>query len=98
VKRITERARISQEVTPPVLGHTFSITALQKGISLAAIQKILAHDGWVPQPSISISPTRMSARSTLKSGRLYLNYNLPGRCAENPKMELESGEAKKGLV
>jgi integrase/recombinase XerD len=44
VKRVAERARISQEVTPHVLRHTFATLAIQKGISLAAIQKILGHD------------------------------------------------------
>ena len=44
VQRVAERARISQEVTPHVLRHTFATLAIQKGISLAAIQKILGHD------------------------------------------------------
>jgi integrase/recombinase XerD len=44
VKRVAERARISQDVTPHVLRHTFATSAIQKGISLAAIQKILGHD------------------------------------------------------
>jgi integrase/recombinase XerD len=44
VKRVAERARISQNVTSHVLRHTFATTAIQKGISLAAIQKILGHD------------------------------------------------------
>jgi integrase/recombinase XerD len=35
-----ERARISQEVTPHVLRHTFATLAIQ----MAAIQKILGHD------------------------------------------------------
>src|SRR5271169_6491325 len=43
-KRVAGRARISQEVTPHVLRHTFATLAIQKGISLAAIQKILGHD------------------------------------------------------
>jgi integrase/recombinase XerD len=44
VKRVAERAHISQKVTPHVLRHTFATLAIQKGISLAAIQKILGHD------------------------------------------------------
>ena len=44
VQRVAERARISQEVTPHVLRHTFATLAIHKGISLAAIQKILGHD------------------------------------------------------
>ena len=44
VKRVANRAQITQEVTPHVLRHTFATLAIQKGISLAAIQKILGHD------------------------------------------------------
>jgi len=44
VKRVANRAKITQEVTPHVLRHTFATLALQKHISLAAIQKILGHD------------------------------------------------------
>ena len=44
VKRVAERARISQEVTPHVLRHTYATLAIQKGISLATIEKILGHD------------------------------------------------------
>jgi integrase/recombinase XerD len=44
VKRVANRAHITQEVTSHVLRHTFATLALQKNISLAAIQKILGHD------------------------------------------------------
>jgi integrase/recombinase XerD len=44
VKRVANRAHITQPVTPHVLRHTFSTLALQKGISLAAVQRILGHD------------------------------------------------------
>ena len=44
VKDIANRARITQNVTPHILRHTFATLALQKGISLAAVQKVLGHD------------------------------------------------------
>jgi integrase/recombinase XerD len=44
VKRVASRARISRPVTPHVLRHTFAVTAVQKGISLPALQRLLGHD------------------------------------------------------
>lgn len=44
VKEIANRARVSREVTPHVLRHTFATLFLQKGGSLAALSKILGHD------------------------------------------------------
>ena len=44
VKEIVNRAGITKDVTPHVLRHTFATMALQKGISLPTVQKILGHD------------------------------------------------------
>ena len=45
VKRVANRAKISDPpISPHVLRHTFATSALQKGLSLAALQKILGHD------------------------------------------------------
>ena len=44
VKRVANRARISRPVSPHVLRHTFSVTAIQKGISLPSLQRLLGHD------------------------------------------------------
>jgi integrase/recombinase XerD len=44
VKAVANRAGITKSVSPHVLRHTFAAMALQKGISLATVQKILGHD------------------------------------------------------
>lgn len=44
LKRVANRASISRLVSPHVLRHTFSVTAIQKGISLPALQRLLGHD------------------------------------------------------
>ena len=44
VKGIANRAKITKQVTPHILRHTFATLALQKGISLASVQKALGHD------------------------------------------------------
>lgn len=47
VKDIANRAKIKAKVTPHVLRHTFATNAIQKGISLPTVQKILGHDSIV---------------------------------------------------
>jgi len=44
VRIIANRASVSRKVSPHVLKHTFSVTAVQKGISLPALQRLLGHD------------------------------------------------------
>ncbi len=44
VKTVANRAAISRKISPHVLRHTFSVTAIQKGISLPALQRLLGHD------------------------------------------------------
>jgi len=44
VKAVANRAGITKDVSPHVLRHTFATTALQKGISLPMVQKMLGHD------------------------------------------------------
>jgi integrase/recombinase XerD len=44
VKRVGYKAQITRDVSPHVLRHTFSVSAIQKGISLPALQRLLGHD------------------------------------------------------
>jgi integrase/recombinase XerD len=44
VKQVAKGAGFTKDVTPQVLRHTSARTALQKGISLATVEKVLGHD------------------------------------------------------
>jgi integrase/recombinase XerD len=44
VKEVANQASLTKDEAPHVLRHTFAATALQKGISLATVTKILGHD------------------------------------------------------
>lgn len=44
VKAVANRAQVSRDVTPHVLRHTFATCAIQKGMSLPWLQKVLGHD------------------------------------------------------
>ena len=44
LKRVANRARVKRPVSPHVLRHTFAVAAVQKGISLPALQRLLGHD------------------------------------------------------
>lgn len=44
LKRLANHAQIRRPLTPHILRHTFSVTAIQKGISLPALQRLLGHD------------------------------------------------------
>jgi integrase/recombinase XerD len=43
VARVANRARINKSVTPHILRHTFATLALQRNVSIAAVQKALGH-------------------------------------------------------
>jgi integrase/recombinase XerD len=44
VRAMADRAGTTRGVSPHSLRHTFATTALQKGISLPTVQKILGHE------------------------------------------------------
>ena len=44
LKRIANKAHITRTVSPHVLRHTFAVAAVQKGISLPTLQRLLGHD------------------------------------------------------
>lgn len=44
VARVARRAGIPRAVSPHVLRHTFAITALRRGLSLPAIQRLMGHE------------------------------------------------------
>jgi integrase/recombinase XerD len=44
VKMVAARTDIIPDITPHILRHSFAVMAIQKGISLAAVKKILGHD------------------------------------------------------
>lgn len=44
MKRVANRAAILRPVSPHVLRHTFAVTAVQKGISLPTLQRLLGHE------------------------------------------------------
>ena len=43
LKRVANRAAVLRPVTPHILRHTFAVTAVQKGISLPSLQRLLGH-------------------------------------------------------
>ena len=57
VKKVANRARISRTVSPHMLRHTFAVAAVQKGISLPALPRLLGHDRLTTtEISVNLSP------------------------------------------
>lgn len=73
VKKVANKAKLTQEVTPHVLRHTFATSALQKGISLAAVQKILGHDRLTTTAIFWILPMGILSRNLKKNGKWQNN-------------------------
>jgi integrase/recombinase XerD len=44
IPKVANCAEIRRKVTPHVLRHTFAVTAIQKGLSLSALQCLMGHD------------------------------------------------------
>src|SRR5574341_635990 len=44
IKRVANKARINRPVSPHVLRHTFAVAAVQKCISLPALQRLLVYN------------------------------------------------------
>jgi integrase/recombinase XerD len=57
VKKVANRAKINRPITPYVLRHTFSMLAIQKGISIRALQEILGQSNFlIPEKDLKLSP------------------------------------------
>jgi integrase/recombinase XerD len=56
VRAVADRAGITRDLSPHLLRPTFATTALQEGISLPTVQKILGHD-WLATTAISLNFT-----------------------------------------
>ena len=53
-------SHIRRPVTPHMLRHTFAVTAVQKGISLPALQRLLGHDRLTTtEMYLNLSPEEM---------------------------------------
>ena len=87
VKAVANRAGITKDVTPHVLRHTFATMALQKGISLPTVQKVLGTTVSRPRRSTSTFPTCTSRTSSSGSGENRLisgmSRKLNGLCLSN---------------
>jgi integrase/recombinase XerD len=44
MRNVAGRAGFTRKVSPHVLRHTFSVDAIRRGVSVAALQKALGHD------------------------------------------------------
>lgn len=57
VERVAKRAGIERPVSPHVLRHTFSVTAIRNGISIPVLQRLLGHSNLATtQIYLNLSP------------------------------------------
>lgn len=68
IKKIAERARLGDKVSPHVLRHTFATLTLNNGAELVAVQELLGHES----PDTTLRYARITEERKREQHRRYL--------------------------